>query len=156
MERNIAGLLSLKFGATASQVAAGAGDNTEVDGTGIDRQGAMSAAICVVARSVLQATETNTIKMTIQESSDNSNWTDIAAALQPEGAANSTILTQLGGSGGTTEEDVYKLALDLSSLKRYIRVQILPDLSASGTDTAVVAAAVVLGGLDVAPDTVSQ
>ncbi len=149
--RNVGALLKAAFACALHATAAGTGDATEVDGEDIDREDALSASFVISAQSVLTATKTLVLKATVQDSPDGSTWTDVAAALQPEGAANSTILTQTGEAGGSTERDVYKHDIDLSSLDRYVRIQLLPELDATGTDTAIVTAVCVLGGLTTIP-----
>lgn len=140
--------LSQKLGVVIPTItAAGSGDNTEVDGPSIDRQNATSMSVAIVAQAALAATKTLVVKATIQDSADGSTFADVAAALQPGGAANSTVLTLTGGAGGSTERGVYQLGVNLASLRRYVRVQVLPDLNATGTDTATLAAVVSLGGL---------
>lgn len=145
---DIDGQLSQKLGVVIPTItAAGTGDNTEVDGPSIDRQNATSMSVAIVAKAVLAATKTLVVKATVQDSADGVTFADVAAALQPGGAANSTVMTLTGGAGGSTESGVYQLGVNLSSLKRYVRIQVLPDLNATGTDTATVAGVVSLGGL---------
>lgn len=151
LPRSFSKALSEHFGAALSAVAAGAGDATEVDGEDIDRSNAHSACFIIQAQAVLADTKTLVLKATLQDSPDGTTYTDVAADLQPEGAANSTVLTLTGESGGTTERGVYKLDVDLSSLDKYIRIQLLPELNATGTDTAVCSAVCLLGGLVIEP-----
>lgn len=127
--------------------AAGTGDNTQADGLAIDRKDATSASIAIVAKATLAATKTLTVKLVVQDSADGVTFADVAAGLQPGGSANSTVMTLTGAAGGSTESGLYQLGINLSSLKRYIRVRLTPDLNATGTDTATVAAVVSLGGL---------
>lgn len=140
--------LSQKLGVVIPTItAAGSGDNTEVDGPSIDRKDANSMSVAIVAQAVLAATKTLVVKATIQDSANGSSFDDVPAALQPGGAANSTVMTLTGASGGSTERGVYQLGVNLSSLRRYVRIQVLPDLNATGTDTATVVGVVTLGGL---------
>jgi len=127
--------------------AGAAGDNAQVNGISVDRKDATSASVVVTARAVLAATKTLTVKLIVQDSADGTTFTNVAAALQPAGAADSVVLTLTGGAGGSTENGQYQLGLNLASLRRYVRVQLTPDLNATGVDTATVAALFVLGGL---------
>jgi hypothetical protein len=144
---------------TRDLLAAGTGDNSEVDGEDIDRfvngtnaSGGIfgSVVFAVTARAVLTDKKTLVVKATLQESADGSTFTDVAAALQPSGAADSTILT-LTSDGGTTEVGIAELALDCSSLERYVRIQLHCDLNASGTDVADVHCVAVKGGSSTLP-----
>ena len=145
---DIDGQLSQKLGVVIPTItAAGSGDNTEVDGPSIDRKNATSMSVAIVAKAVLAATKTLVVKATVQDSADGTSFEDVAAALQPGGAANSTVMTLTGASGGSTESGVYQLGVNLASLRRYVRIQVLPDLNAANTDTATLAGVVSLGGL---------
>lgn len=135
-------------------IAAGTGDNSEVNGSTIDRyvndsdasDGIFESVVfAITARAVLTDKKSLTLKATLQESADDSTWTDAAATLQPGGAADSTVLT-LTSSGGTTETGIYKLSVNCASLARYVRIQVHADLNASGTDVADVHAVAIKGG----------
>lgn len=145
---DIDGQLSVKNAVVIPTITAGGtGDNTEVDGLAIDRKNATSMSVGIVAKAVLAATKTLVVNLTLQDSADGSTFADVAAALQPGGAADSAVLTLTGGAGGSTESGVYQLGVNLASLRRYVRVQVKPDLNATGTDTATVAGVIALGGL---------
>jgi hypothetical protein len=140
--------------------AAGTGDNSEVDGEDIDRfvngtnaSGGIfgSVVFAVTARATLTEAKTLVVKATLQDSADGSTWADVAAALQPSGAADSTIRTLTGGVGGTTETSINEIALDCASLRRYVRIQLHCDLSHSGTDVADVHCVAVKGGASALP-----
>lgn len=155
---NIGAFLSCKRSVSASAVAAGAGDNTETNGTGVDRyvngaNGAagvyQSATFFLMAQATLSAGKKATLKATLQESSDNGGsdaFADLAATLQPEGAADSVVLT-LSSGGGSTEVGSYQKDVDLSSCERYIRAQVHIDLDAGATDTGFYCAGFIMGGV---------
>lgn len=159
---NIGAYLSCKRSVSASAIAAGAGDATETNGTGIDRyvngsNGAagvfQSATFFLMAQAVLSAGKKCTFKATLQESSDNAvgdAFADLAAAQQPEGAADSVVLTLSSGGGGT-EVGSYQKDVDLSGNERYIRAQVHIDLDAGATDTGFYTAGFVLGGVSEGP-----
>lgn len=123
-------------------VAAGAGDATEVTGATIDRQGFDNALALITRSAVLTTSATLSLGVTLQESADGSAWADAAAAYQP---------TVANLVEGVNEIDVVALDIDLLGLKRYVRLQTLPNLSAGSADTAEVACVVVLGGATVLP-----
>lgn len=132
--------------------AAGSGDNTEADGAYADRYDsasgiAKSAKLVIGYRAVLAAGETLSIAANIQDDADG------AGAGTDYGDAYASAVVATGDSGGSTEQGVIELDFDLGSAERYVRSQITPDLSASGTDTAVVWAMWVFFGADKAPMT---
>lgn len=126
--------------------AAGAGDASEVTGPAIDRYADnpdhpyLSASLMVDLFGTLASGETATVAANFQDSPNNSDWTDYGTALGV-----TTVLNAAGGaltaSGGATKLDV-----DLSGAARYIRVQATVNLSRAGTDTAMAAGVVALGG----------
>lgn len=129
---------------TGAGVAGGTGDNTAITGATINRLGYSSAQFAVVAKAVLAEGKTLSLAAAYQESSDGSNW-DTAVTLQ----ASTVALT--GGTGGSTEMGVVKFDLPLVARKQYIRLNITPDLNATGTDTFQVGAVAILGGADRLP-----
>lgn len=128
-------------GAPELLVAAGAGDNTKIVGNSIDRFSygmPQSMLVSVTAYMNLADTETLSYAVEIQESSDNSTW-DTAEAIQA-----ATVVKTASGAytdGFTVDYKVY-----LGDRKRYFRVNVTPNLSASGTDTGVVQVVGILGG----------
>lgn len=147
--RDIGALLSCGLAHVEPTITSGAGaDGVEQNGEIIDRQDALSAVFTVVCEAVLQAGETAIIQLTLQEDDDSAGGTmaDVAAALQPGGAAATAVLTLTGETGGSTERGAYQFDVDLSSLKRYVRVQMECTLSSTATDTATVAVTYALGG----------
>lgn len=156
---NIGAFVSFKQSAHATAVAAGAGDNTETSGTGVDRyvngsNGAdgiyNSAVFVLLASATLSSGKKATFKATLQASAAlGSGYADVAADLQPEGAADSTVLTLAYVTG--SEEGKYTHDLDLSSLDRYIRSQVHVDLDAAGTDVAEFQSGFIMGGATTIP-----
>lgn len=152
----IGDFISVKRSASASAVAAGAGDNTETDGASFDRyvngsNGSAgifnSATFFLLAQATLATTKACTYKATLQESdASGSGFADIAAALQPSGAADSVVLTLTDPGGGSTMTGSYQLDVNLESLKRYVRAQVHQDLNAGATDVSFYAAGFVCGG----------
>lgn len=124
-------------GGSASGVAAGTGDNTEALGAIVDQlahDGLRSGAIFVFGSAVLGEDETlalNDLKIEHGDESDLSDAADYEYFSAP--ADNAAVAT--GGTGGTTEAVAFKQRVNLQGVKRYWRVSVTPDLSASGTDT---------------------
>lgn len=144
--RDIGAILTSAASGAVSATAAGAGDNTEVDGPYVDRQNHLSAKLIIHYKAVLQQGETLSIAANIQDDADGAG----AGADFGDALANAVVAT--GGAGGSVEEGTVELDVDLSGAKQYIRAQVTPDLSASGTDTAIVTATFVLGPKDETPN----
>lgn len=120
-------------GGGARGVAAGTGDNTEAVGAIVDAQaepGLKSGAIFVAGSATLAQDETISLNAVKIEHGDAANLSDAADAFT---AVNFTD-EATGGTGGSTEGFAIKLKVDIHVLKRYWRVSVTPDLSASGTD----------------------
>jgi hypothetical protein len=119
--------------------AGGSGDATEIVGPAIVLSNlsrrASSVEFAIPVRAVLGATQTCVVVGKIETSPDGSTWTELAA--------NATLLTLTGGSGGTTETGVARIGCDLiQSDFQQVRVKVTPDLNRANTDTAVVGAGV--------------
>ncbi len=138
-------LLAVFALASTNVTAGGSGDATEIVGATINLQTLQtrpgSVVFDVPCRAVLGATQTLVVQGKIQESADGTTWVDVAA--------NTTLLTLTGGSGGTTETGVARIGLDLQRANcNYIRLRVTPDLNRANTDTAVIGAGVAeFGGL---------
>lgn len=135
------------FGAdSGNATAGGTGDETAINGTTIDLNAQPMGevvAFAVGAKAVLAVTKTLTVTGKIQDSADGSTWADVKSF--------GTLISLLGGSGGTTERGANLMQIDRARLRRYVRSVVTPDLSATGTDTAVIQTVGILGGLQVAP-----
>ena len=128
-------------GAPEILTAAGAGDNTEVIGNTINRQTygmPQSALVCLQAFVNLADTETLSLAVEVQESSDGSTW-DAAEVIEA-----ATIVKTADGAFTDLHTESY--VINLGDRKQYFRVNVTPDLSAASTDVAVVQWSVVLGG----------
>ena len=127
------------FSSISSATAGGTGDNTKVTGATVDRVGYGSAAVAIAYTATLAATKTLSFAVEVQESDDGSTW-GTATALQ------AATVQATGQSGGSTETGVLKISDSFETRARYVRYNVTPDLSNTGTDTASVAVTVVLGG----------
>jgi len=129
-------------------VAAGTGDATAKAGAIIDNLALdhpMSGLIVIPWDCDLTDTKTLSLSVKIEHGDD------IAlgdAADYTFGGSVVDLGIVVTSDGGGVEAGVSVVPVDLSGIKRYWRVEITPDLSASGTDTLTFAACVVLGGLD--------
>lgn len=132
--------------------AGGAGDNTAVTGTTLNRNSLYSNGLStltdtlpeyvifnVAYEAILAAAATLTIKsVVIEHSSDGSAWSTFltqASTPRPNGWPAAGVV-DTGGVGGSTQRGVVKFGADLTGAKQYIRFLYTPDLSAGATDTA--------------------
>jgi hypothetical protein len=53
-----------------------------------------------------------------------------------------------GASGGSTAAGAYNIQCNLTSARRYVRINTSPDLNASSTDTGLTRSVAALGGFD--------
>lgn len=121
----------------ATQTAAGAGDNTEVTTSSVDRSGYGSGVFVFAGRSNAATNETLKLTLKISDSDDDSTFS-------ADTTLKSAVTVYSGGA--SAGNFVYEVDIDLAKYKRYIRFKLTPDLSASGTDTAQWGAAFIAGG----------
>lgn len=146
--RNIGDVIKVvRAGANIAATAGGSGDATEVTGTIFDRLaiGSPSSGVLAVSyTATLAEGETLSLTYSVEEGAE-SDLSD-AAVLKT-----GTVVLATGDTGGSTEAGVAEIDLNLKAAGRYVRADLTPDLSASGTDTAALAAVVVCGGMDRLP-----
>lgn len=128
-------------------LAAGTGDNTEVNGAWIDRLSAkgmaMSAKLGINYTASLAATETLTFALNFQDAVDAAGT---GAADYPVGEVVAATVAATGDSGSATQTGVVEQDVDLGGARRFIRAQITPNLSRGATDTAAWSSMMVLFG----------
>ncbi|WP_269581970.1 hypothetical protein [Roseibium sp. Sym1] len=129
-----------------SATAAGAGDATEVNGAWInrlieDKGMVQSAKLVIEFTAALGQDETLTFAGNFQDASDSAG-TGVA---DYEDAFSATTAAT-GNSGGSTESGTLEFDINLAGAKQYVRAQITPNLSASGTDTVNWSATLILYG----------
>lgn len=132
--------------ANTAVTAGGSGDNTLITGVAVDRSLADYPRSCVVSVSyttTLAQAATMTFKTAKIETDDDVAFGTATDLVTLESSTGTVIET--GGTGGSTNTGCKDYDVDLSAAKRYIRVKLTPDLSASGTDTAALACVVTLG-----------
>ena len=122
--------------------AAGTGDATKVTGQTINNiNGGQSGVLLTSFVAALTDTKSLSFTVEIQESADGSTW-DTAEVLQ---AATVAVLAD----STTNFHGVQRLEVDLKKRKQYVRFNVTPDLSHSGTDTCTWSSVLVVGGDDV-------
>jgi hypothetical protein len=144
--RDIGAYIKTAFAGYADVVAAGSGDDTEVDGPWVDRLGFESLVASIGFETTLGATETLFIAANLQDADD-----DAGAGVADFGTVYASALQATGGGGGTTESGTLELDFDLSDAKRYVRLQFTPDLSAGSADIADLVGQLILGGASQIP-----
>lgn len=142
MARAVIANASANSGAPSLITAGGTGDGVKVNGATIDRltNRAESLKLAVAGLAALADTKTLSIAVEIQESADASTW-DTAVAVE----AATVVAT---GDGGSNETFCREYDIDLSARKQYVRFNVTPDLSATGTDTAEFIGVAFLAGSD--------
>lgn len=159
LQRSVGELIDVKpLTSVLSWTAGGASDSVTWTGLTIDRGGfsgqpnPLCADIDVYWSAKLASGATLALTLDLQHSPDNSTWTDLFTV------AGATVAT--GPSGGGALQGVTRMVIassnkptgtpgvDLKSAKRYVRLNVLPHLSATQTDTAVVAGVGVFAGFD--------
>jgi hypothetical protein len=132
-------------GAPSLITAAGTGDATKVTGQTIDRyqSGGFAKSIVVQTSYLAALTAAKDLELAheLQESDDGSSW-DTAEVIEA---------TTVKATGAGNKRGVDEHAVDCTNRKRYIRFNVTPDLTASGTDTATFHTVATLGGFDQLP-----
>lgn len=139
--------VTVKAVTSQSGTAGGTGDNTEKTSAAIDRMvaggaGYLSAVLAVGYLTTVASGQTLKVTAKISDSDDGTTFgtdTTLANAVTVE-------------TGAVTAKDgCYELGIDLSAYKRYVRLKMTLDLSASATDTFLYSATLVLTGADHLP-----
>lgn len=145
---NIGDLVKIaRAGANIAATAGGSGDDTEVTGVIIDRLaiGTPSSAVLAISfTATLAQGETLTVDYAVQQGAA-ANLSDA------EALTTGSVVAATGGTGGTTETGCVEIDLNVIAGGQYLRADITPNLSASGTDTAALASLLVFGGMDRVP-----
>lgn len=159
LQKSLGELTDAKAGASyLSWTAAGASDAVTWTGLTIDREGLStgslprSADAVVFYDATLGSGKTLSLTIGVQDSADNSAWSDYATE--------TATVVATGPSGGGRVIGVARVIIpssnkptgtpgvDLNSARRYVRLNVLPDLSATGTDTGILASVWELAGFD--------
>lgn len=150
LQRDVGSLGSLKrLSAAAAATAASTGDSTTTTGATIDRaafsSGSMpkSLAAAIVYDATLATGKTLSIGYAVQDSADGSTWADYQTATYAVVATGATAASVAAGE--------LEVSVNLTSARRYVRLNSAPDLSATQTDTAVTRAVGFFAGFDRLP-----
>ena len=128
--RNVTEQLYVKPVTTNNDATAGgSGDNTKVTGDTLEKTGYDSCLLAILGTMTIADGESLSYAVEIQDSADNSTW-NTATVLKA-----STAVKAFNGSSATDQSFTVPLNVDISQYDKYIRFNITPDLSASGTDT---------------------
>lgn len=148
LQRNVGELITVRNGSTSNSLTAGgAGNNTTKTGIVIDRMALTSPdPLSMVASVLFDATlasgSTLAVQVVVNDSADNSTFAAYASN------SSGGIVVATGPSGGGAVSGQVNLNVNLSSARRYIRIDHVPNLSRGGTDTALSRAVGVLAGFD--------
>jgi hypothetical protein len=160
LQKNIGALIDVKsLSGVLSWTAGGGSDSATFTGTVIDRAGfaggqlmPLGADVDIAYGATLGSGKTLSIYLDLQDSPDGSNFSDYATE--------AATVVATGPSGGGTVAGVMRMVIpttnapsgtpgvDLNAARRYARLLIVPHLSATATDTAVIAAVGVFAGYD--------
>lgn len=147
--KNIGALVTHRNGSTSNSVTAGGtGNNTTKTGIKYDRQAVsggvgsppLSAVASVDFDATLASGATLSLAITVSDSADNSTFAAYAT--------NASAVVATGPSGGGAVSGQQNLNVNLSTARRYVRVDHVPVMSAAGTDTALTRASVLFSGYD--------
>jgi len=142
MAKQIGSLVRSLLGLAPNTVTAGgAGDNVAQDGPAINRRGFYSGVASVVLRAVLAAGQSVTTTITVQHRPEGGAWTNLSA---PRNFV-------LASAGGGTVDGLHEVDFDLEGAEAEIRLEVIPNLSAAGVDTATLAGVVTLGEAEQLP-----
>lgn len=152
LQKDVAGLGSiLRLSAHGAATAGGAGDATTVTGVTVDRFSIGNGSMPIVANvgvayeATLASGATLSIGYAVQDSVDGSTWADYQTATYA--------VVATGPNGGGAKTGVFDLgSVNLSSARRYVRLNYMPDLSAANTDTANTRAIGFVAGFDRLPN----
>jgi len=109
--------------------------------TGIDRLGFDSCALLVAYSAALVTAKALTIAVNITSC-------DTVGGSYDTGEVVQAAATAVTGVADATVTGVYKVSVDLSKYKRFVKFGVQPNLTATGTDTATITTIVALGGAD--------
>lgn len=143
-----------------SWTAGGASDSVTWTGISINRASFSSGSLprsldaAVFYDATLASGKTLSLTWDIQDSADGSTWNDYATesigvvATGPSGGGRVVGMARFSGAANNSSEPSGTPGVDLTGARAYVRALIVPHLSATGTDTAVMAAVGTFGGFD--------
>jgi hypothetical protein len=159
LQKSVAELIDPKAASTSlSWTAGGASDSVTWTGISIDREGMATGSLprscdaVVFYDATLGSGQTLAFYWDLQEGPDGTNWSDYATE------ASTVVATGPSGGGrvvgvarlvtGSADAPAGTPGVNLGSARRYVRLNVVPHLSRTGTDTAVMATVIEFGGFD--------
>lgn len=151
--RDVGAYLAVRAGLAPTASVAGA--EAELTGITIDRLGTGNLFQSAVVLAYVTETgdviaDGDTVKVTINIEHSDDNFSTTADYIPP-GYSSTVISNDVQLFAGTVNYGFKAFAVDLSQAKRYVRLMVTPNFSASGTDTGLVSAFWILGGPNEAP-----
>lgn len=146
LTHNVAAYITTRRASPAGTGAQTAGANATVTGVTIDRGGFAGGSLprsmeaAVLFDTTLASGKTLSVAFDVQHSTNNSTWTDFATT--------AAVVVATGPSGGGAAQGATSYPVDLGAAYRYIRVNWVPSMSNTGTDTVTGLAVAVLAGYD--------
>lgn len=107
----------------------------------VDRAGYNSAQFVIGAKTTIATSKALNCIVNILDSANNSDWS----------AAEQLVSASIVSGLTTANIDTYPIDIDLAGYERYIKFEITPDLTATGTDTAWVTTSLNLCGAEALP-----
>ncbi len=160
--KSIAELVDPKLAASSlSWTAGGASDAVTWTGYSIDRQafvtGSMprSVDVFVAYDCTLASGSTLSFTFDVQDSADNSAWSDYATeaitvfSTGTTGGPAKSGIARMSVAAGNANAPTGTPGVDLNQARRYVRCNVVPHLSRAGTDTAVMVTIADFGGFDI-------
>ena len=143
-----------------SWTAGGASDSVTWTGYSIDRgafaNGGLprSASILVAYDLTLASGSSFALTFDIQDSPDGSNWSDYATeayfvvATGPSGGGHVSGVARFSGAANNANAPAGTPGVDLAMARRYVRCNVVPHMTRTGTDTGVLTVIGEFGGFD--------
>jgi hypothetical protein len=154
ISKNIGSVVTERLASSLLSWTAGSGsDNTTKTGIAFDRftiSGGVgnipeSMVATVAGQATLGSGDTLNVAITISDSADDSTFARYGSNFE------NPVVVATGPSGGGVVNFSHSMNVNLSSARRYPRVDYVPHLSATGTDTAVAIAMATIAGYDRMP-----
>ena len=159
IQKSLGELVTPKAAASSlSWTAGGASDSVTWTGYSIDREGFSTGSLPRTADAIIYYDATLGSGLTlaftidIQDSPDGTNWSDYATE------AYTVVATGPSGGGhvagvaraviASSNKPVGTPGVDLKGARRYVRMNVIPHLSRTGTDTAVMVSVIEFAGFD--------
>jgi hypothetical protein len=161
LQKSIGELVDQKlFSSSLSWTAGGASDSVTWTGLSINRASFPTGSLprtldaFVAYDATLGSGQTLALYFDVQNSTNNSTWTDYATeastvvATGPSGGGRVTGVARMSVAANDSSRPSGTPGVDLNGAMQYIRCNVVPHLSRTGTDTAVIVVAGTFAGFD--------